>query len=110
MPERVGLCSVCDKIVTAQAERDEWRRRAEEAEAHATDDYRRAKRWIELIRTDTDAVIAELTRERDLAIAHDRQPYPTAEAYEKVCADLASARKRIVELMADGDAGMGPIK
>ena len=24
--------------------------------------------------------------ERDLAIAHDTQPYPTAEAYEKVCA------------------------
>lgn len=26
-----------------------------------------------------------LTKERDLAIAHDTQPYPTAEAYEKVC-------------------------
>lgn len=24
-------------------------------------------------------------RERDLAIAHDRQPYPTAWAYEQVC-------------------------
>jgi hypothetical protein len=28
----------------------------------------------------------KLKIERDLAIAHDTQPYPTAEAYEKVCA------------------------
>ena len=27
-------------------------------------------------------------RERDLALAHDTQPYPTAHAYEKVCAAL----------------------
>ena len=27
-----------------------------------------------------------LVRERDLALAHDTQPYPTADAYEKVCA------------------------
>jgi hypothetical protein len=40
----------------------------------------------------TDAVMAvadaeqtELRRERDLAIAHDRQPYPTAWAYEQAC-------------------------
>lgn len=32
-----------------------------------------------------DAEQAELRRERDLAIAHDRQPYPTAWAYEQVC-------------------------
>ncbi|MFD9248475.1 hypothetical protein [Streptomyces bottropensis] len=42
-----------------------------------------------------DAVIAiadqeqaELRRERDLAIAHDRQPYPTAWAYEQACKAL----------------------
>ncbi|MFE0353631.1 hypothetical protein ACFW2I_09065 [Streptomyces nigra] len=38
-----------------------------------------------------DAVIAELEqlrRERDLAIAHDRQPYPTAWAYEQACKAL----------------------
>ncbi len=29
--------------------------------------------------------VAALKVERDLAIAHDRQPYPTATAYEKVC-------------------------
>ena len=36
--------------------------------------------------------LAAAIRERDLAIAHDRQPYPTAEAYEKVCAALAAAK------------------
>lgn len=31
------------------------------------------------------ARVVELEKERDLAIAHDRQPYPTAAAYEAVC-------------------------
>lgn len=30
--------------------------------------------------------------ERDLAIAHDRQPYPTAHAYEQVCEALKAAK------------------
>ena len=37
--------------------------------------------------------LADAKRERGLAIAHDSQPYPTAEAYEKVCAALAEAQK-----------------
>jgi len=32
-----------------------------------------------------DRALEEAQRERDLAIAHDRQPYPTAWAYEQVC-------------------------
>ena len=42
-------------------------------------------------------------RERDLAIAHDRQPYPTAHAYEMACKartkwqDRAEAAERVVE-------------
>ena len=36
--------------------------------------------------------LAALRRERDLAIAHDRQPYPTAEAYEKLAAALNKLR------------------
>lgn len=32
------------------------------------------------------AALERAERERDEAIAHDRQPYPTAEAYELVCA------------------------
>jgi hypothetical protein len=35
-----------------------------------------------------ESQLKETERERDLAIAHDRQPYPTAEAYERVCATL----------------------
>ena len=40
--------------------------------------------------------IEQLEEERDLAIAHDQQPYPTAQAYEKVCNALHKAR-RIIE-------------
>ena len=32
--------------------------------------------------------MAKLRWERDLAIAHDRQPYPTAWAYEQACKAL----------------------
>lgn len=42
--------------------------------------------------------------ERDLAIAHDRQPYPTADAYERVCATLAATKARLekaVELLVE---------
>jgi chromosome segregation ATPase len=39
------------------------------------------------------ADVKRLTKERDLAIAHDRQPYPTAEAYEKACAALNKHRE-----------------
>lgn len=40
----------------------------------------------------------ELKRERDLAIAHDRQPYPTAEAYEKVCEVLHKREAELAEV------------
>jgi hypothetical protein len=68
---------------------------------------RAEKGWDEAINR---AEAAEM--ERDLAIAHDRQPYPTADAYETVCkarthwqecaeaaeAALAQANKRIAQL------------
>jgi septal ring factor EnvC (AmiA/AmiB activator) len=38
------------------------------------------------------ATLDARTRERDEAIAHDRQPYPTTDAYEKVCAALSAER------------------
>jgi hypothetical protein len=37
--------------------------------------------------------IAILERERDLAIAHDTQPYPTAWAYEQACKALEKMRQ-----------------
>ncbi|WP_435601290.1 hypothetical protein [Streptomyces sp. C10-9-1] len=36
----------------------------------------------------------KLREERDLAVAHDRQPYPTADAYEKACTALEAHRAR----------------
>lgn len=44
-----------------------------------------------------------VTEQRDLAIAHDRQPYPTAHAYEKVCATLERKRAELAEVTADRD-------
>lgn len=44
----------------------------------------------------------EAIRERDLAIAHDRQPYPTASAYGKVCELLHETRKQRDELVEAG--------
>ncbi|MEY9995848.1 hypothetical protein ABIE67_007880 [Streptomyces sp. V4I8] len=41
-----------------------------------------------------DAEQSELRRERDLAIAHDRQPYPTAWAYEQACKAREKHRER----------------
>jgi hypothetical protein len=37
----------------------------------------------------------EARRERDLAIAHDRQPYPTAEAYELACRTRENLRAKL---------------
>ena len=43
---------------------------------------------------DTQARLAEVEWERDLALAHDRQPYPTAHAYEQVCKALETTSAR----------------
>ncbi|WP_329336155.1 hypothetical protein OG252_13270 [Streptomyces sp. NBC_01352] len=47
-----------------------------------------------------DAEQAELHRERDLAIAHDRQPYPTAWAYEQACKALHRKTEAIERVRA----------
>lgn len=54
------------------------------------------------------ARIEELTRclrnmekERDLAIAHDRQPYPTAAAYEAVCRANEEKDRRLADAWND---------
>jgi hypothetical protein len=44
--------------------------------------------------------IETLSRERDLALAHDTQPYPTAEAYELVCAALHQREAEIATMRA----------
>jgi hypothetical protein len=47
-----------------------------------------------------DREMEQLRRERDQAIAHDRQPYPTAHAYERACAALHRHRDRAELLTA----------
>lgn len=59
-----------------------------------------ADRMEQQARVYDNKCIAELEAEKDSAITHDRQPYPTADAYEKVCNALAKARERITELEA----------
>lgn len=44
--------------------------------------------------------LVEARRERDLAIAHDRQPYPTAWAYKQACKALEKHRQR-ADLLVD---------
>jgi hypothetical protein len=46
-----------------------------------------------LEKEELEARLAEAERRRDLAIAHDTQPYPTAHAYERVCAALNKSRE-----------------
>lgn len=72
------------EIDRLRGERDKWHKLCGESDCER----------IELIK-ERDQLKAEVERlfaqidglrfERDLAIAHDRQPYPTAEAYELVC-------------------------
>jgi hypothetical protein len=42
--------------------------------------------------------IKELEKERDLALEHDTQPYPTAWAYEQTCAALTECKERVGRL------------
>lgn len=48
---------------------------------------------------DANAELRRCQIERDLAVAHDRQPYPTAQAYEKACAALNRHRVALQTLV-----------
>jgi hypothetical protein len=48
--------------------------------------------------------LRRLRWERDLAVAHDRQPYPTAWAYEQACKALEQHRQRADKAEASRDA------
>ena len=50
--------------------------------------------------------IARLTEDRDLAIVHDRQPYPTADAYERVCVAAHQRREDIWRLVEAADIAL----
>jgi hypothetical protein len=65
------------------------------SEAEKDSDRNKADRFLALL-PDYAALAAEnakLKQERDLAIAHDRQPYPTAHAYEQVCKALEGTKQ-----------------
>jgi hypothetical protein len=47
-----------------------------------------------MVANQVKAGIAQLTEERDLAVAHDRQPYPTAWAYEQACKARTAHQER----------------
>jgi hypothetical protein len=73
------------KWATAKRKLKEAERRGEEK---GLEGYRAARFREEEQRQRADKAEGE----RDLAVAHDRQPYPTADAYEKVCAALEAMR------------------
>lgn len=49
---------------------------------------------------DLDAELQRTRKEHDLAIAHDRQPYPTAHAYEQACRTIREKQARIDAALA----------
>ena len=67
---------------TAAADHDDWKQRTERALTMLATSEAAAQE------TARKLLVAQCCaeRDRDLAIAHDRQPYPTAAAYELVCA------------------------
>jgi len=83
-----------DKIVQYKASVElECARLADEVEQWKMASQETARRLAE-----ANARMEELHLERDLAIAHDRQPYPTADAYEKTCAALHKAQAENAKL------------
>jgi len=77
------------------AARDQARHKRWERERERAPDKRIAALEADLARERQRAEKAE--RERDLALAHDTQPYPTADAYEKVCAALEKQKRLLGE-------------
>jgi len=57
-----------------------------------------------------DKRIVELEAERDLAVAHDRQPYPTQWAYDQACKAIEKHRSRAESAEAERDAAVAACK
>ena len=60
----------------------EWQR--DNARDQFLDHYNGTSGQLDRVR-ELETALRERTRERDLAVEHDRQPYPTAWAYEQAC-------------------------
>lgn len=75
-----ALSAVATKVDAAYAERDQLRaslKYEEDRSVEVAEEMRQLR-----------ADLAEARGERDLAVAHDQQPYPTAWAYEQACKAL----------------------
>ncbi|MFE5777098.1 hypothetical protein [Brachybacterium sp. NPDC056505] len=78
-------------------------REREQAEAFAAL-WKETARYLWKSRKECERFEAKAKVERDEAIAHDRQPYPTAHAYEATCKALAEQRARAVKAEQERDA------
>jgi hypothetical protein len=86
-------------LAHARAERDELREklaRSRAANQSITEQHKTAVNGM----AELASQLHQAQRERDLAIAHDRQPYPTADAYERACLALEVHRDRAHRLAA----------
>lgn len=95
-----------DRYAETMARTDGWEWAAANFSSLSTPTADRYRRAAEAVMAIADAEQAELRRERDLAIAHDRQPYPTAWAYEQACKALRrkeAAIERVLEFAASLD-------
>jgi hypothetical protein len=112
--ERGHRCLDVGELPAEGAERDLWHRIA----LAVLDDPQLLPHWARAARVDADTwhracndLDAELQRtrkERDLAVAHDRQPYPTAWAYEQACRALRDKQARIDRALTVLDAPRDP--
>lgn len=103
-----------ETVEKLRAERDGWRGRAEGAEDARWAAVAEAQGLAVTLAEEQESAgnveaslrhdAAKAREERDLAIAHDRQPYPTAEAYEKVCAARTKWQERAERLGWDSSA------
>jgi hypothetical protein len=55
---------------------------------------------LAMVANDAEQQLAALAFQRDLAAAHDRQPYPTSWAYEQACKALRKHHDRIAAVRA----------
>lgn len=91
-----------EQAETVLAERDEAKALLEQLRSPEITNYdsQQLARWISkaighgMEAAKLRAELATASEERDLAIGHDRQPYPTAWAYDQACAALNQHRER----------------
>jgi hypothetical protein len=84
-------------VPPAQERRDRYAQAIRDTDGWVLDD---GQHTLDAVLAVADAEQAELRRERDLAIAHDRQPYPTAWAYEQACKALRRKTEAIERVLA----------